>query len=442
MSHYFKTDHGLSKKVVMQIAEQKNEPGWMIDFRIKAFGIFLSKPMPSWGPNLSQLDFDFICYYLKHVEHPESSWAALPEEICTTFDCLGLPKDEKKFFGGVGAQFESEVIYKKLKDELLAQGIIFTDTDTALKEHPELFKKYFAQLVPADDNKFAALNAAVWSGGSFLYVPSGVDVALPLHAYFRINEQRMGQFERTLIIADKGSSVHYMEGCSALRHSSYSLHSAVVELFVHEDAHVRYTTIQNWSPTILNLVTKRAIAYKNAKVEWIDGNFGGAVTMKYPTIVLKEKGAHGLLISLSTAGKGQDQDTGGNMIHQASDTTSHILSKSISQEGGNATFRGSVRCIKNISNVCASMQCDSLLLDKNSSACSIPTIDTKSNDVEINHEAKVGTIDQDQLFYCMSRGLNEVQARALIVSGFIDDFVKELPAEYAIEIQRLIDMHM
>jgi Fe-S cluster assembly protein SufB len=440
MIYHFKAQQGLSKEVVRQISEQKKEPVWMTEFRLKALDTFLSMQMPSWGPNLSNLDFDLLCYYLKSLEHPELSWKALPPAICDTFSCLGLPEAEKTFLAGVGAQYESEVVYQQLRQEWEAQGVIFVDTDTALKQYPDLFKRYFSQLVPSDDNKFAALNAAVWSGGSFIYIPPDVQVTMPLQAYFSMQSPQLGQFERTIIVADKGSSVHYIEGCSARYHSSYSLHSAVVELYAHENAHIRYTTIQNWSRIIYNLVTKRACAYHNATIEWIDGNFGSAVTVKYPSIILKESGARGLLLSLSTAGNGQHQDTGGSMIHEASKTSSHILCKSMSKDGGCITFRGKIRCNEGVDEVNASMQCDSLLLDEQSHAQSIPMIATKSNGVAINHEASIGAIDQDQLFYCMSRGLDKSHARALIVTGFIDAFVKELPLEYAIEIDRIIGM--
>jgi len=439
---YFKVPPGLSQDIIQQISEQKQESAWMTEFRLKALDIFLSMPLSSWGPDLSAFDFDLICYYLKPIVRQEQSWQELPSDICNVFECIGLPEAEKTFLAGVGAQYESEVVYKQLRKEWEARGVIFVDTDTALKTYPELFKRYFARLVPVDDNKFAALNAAVWSGGSFIYVPPGVHVEMPLQGYFSMQTPQIGQFERTIIIADKGSSVHYIEGCSAFRHSSYSLHSAVVELYALEDSHIRYTTIQNWSPTVYNLVTKRAVAYRNAKVEWVDGNFGSAVTMKYPSVILKEDGAKGLLISLSTAGKGQCQDSGGSMIHEASNTRSHILSKSISEHGGCVTFRGSICCAKGIEKVRAFMRCDSLLLDEQSRAQSIPMIDAKSDDVAISHEASVGAIDQEQLFYCMSRGLKQSQARGLIIGGFIDAFVKELPMEYAIEINRLINMDM
>jgi len=442
MSHYFKAKPGLSKEIIRQISAQKQEPAWMTQFRLHAFEIFESMPLPTWGPDLSALNLDLICYYLRTLEQQQSSWNQLPSDICDAFECVGLQNAEEHFLGGVGAQYESEVVYKKLREEWERQGVIFVDTDTALKQYPDLFKCYFAQLVPPDDNKFAALNTAVWSGGSFIYVPPEIEVTMPLQAYFSMQAPNLGQFERTIIIADKGSSVHYIEGCSARRHTTYSLHSAVVELYAHESAHIRYTTIQNWSRIVYNLVTKRACAYRNASVEWVDGNFGSAVTMKYPSVILKEKGARALLISLSTAGKGQQQDTGGSMIHEASDTCSHIVNKSISEKGGYATFRGNVRCAKKIKNVRAFMKCDSLVLDKKSGAQSIPKIATESDNVAISHEASMGAIDQEQLFYCLSRGLKPSQARALIVTGFIDAFVKELPMEYAIEINRLIAMEM
>jgi len=438
MQDYFKVKSGLSKEIIAQISDQKQEPSWMTDLRLKAFDTFLSKPLPSWGPDLSMLDFELICCYSKPFVKQATSWHELSCEVCESFACANLPQAEKSCLAGVGAQYESEMVYKNLRQNLTAQGVIFVDTDTALRKYPELFKKYFGQLVPPSDNKFAALNAAFWSGGSFLYVPPGIHVELPLQTYFTINSAQLGQFERTIIIADTGSSVEYIEGCSAQKYNGVSLHAGVVELYAHEDAHIRYTTIQNWSPTIYNLVTKRAVAYRHGTVEWIDGNFGSGITMKYPSVILKEEGAKGLLVSLSTAGKCQVQDTGGSMIHQASKTRSHIVSKSLSEDGGQALFRGTVCCKPGIEDAKAFMQCDSLILDNESRAQSIPKIDAESDKVSISHEASIGAIDKEQLFYCMSRGLNVQEARALIIGGFIDAFVKELPMEYAIEINRLI----
>ena len=440
--YIFKTKKGLNKKIVTQISEQKNEPGWMTDFRLKALEIFEQKPMPTWGADLSDLDPDDIYYYVKPLENQHTSWKDIPDKIKTTFEKLGIPQAEQKFLAGVGVQYESEVIYKSLKQEWKDRGVIFCDTSSALQQFPEIFKKYFATVIPPHDNKFAALNSAVWSGGSFVYVPKGVHIDMPLQAYFRINSESMGQFERTLIIAESGSSVHYVEGCSAPIYRKSSLHSAVVELIALPGSHIRYTTIQNWSTNVYNLVTKRAIAYKNSCVEWVDGNFGSKVTMKYPCIVLKEPGAKGLIISIAVAGKGQWQDAGGKIIHLAPNTTSNIVSKSISKDGGRASYRGLLKVITGAHGVKSKVQCDALILDDYSRSDAYPTIEVREDRVDIGHEASVSKINDEQLFYLQSRGLSEQAARSMIVNGFIDAFVKELPMEYAIEINRLIAMEM
>jgi Fe-S cluster assembly protein SufB len=433
---------GLNRDIVIAISTEKNEPGWMTDFRLKALDHFEHRPMPSWGPDLSSLNLSDIYYYLKPFEKQEHTWNDVPEKIKETFQALGIPQAERKFLAGVGAQYESEVIYKSLRKQWQQKGVIFLDTSSALREYPDLFKRYFASVIAAHDNKFAALNSAVWSGGSFVYVPEGVHIDMPLQAYFRINAQSMGQFERTLIIAEPNSFVHYVEGCSAPVYQKASLHSAVVELIAHENAQIRYTTIQNWSENVYNLVTKRAIAYRNATVEWIDGNFGSKVTMKYPSIILKESGARGQIISVAVAGDGQYQDTGGKVIHLAPNTTSNILAKSISKGDGCASYRGLVKVVKGAKHVTSKVQCEALLLDKRARSDTYPTIDIKEQLVNIGHEATVSNIDDEQLFYLMSRGICQQQGQALMVNGFIDAFVKELPMEYAVEINRLIAHEM
>ena len=440
--YIFRTQKGLNKKIVLQISEQKNEPGWMTDFRLKALDIFEQKPMPLWGADLTELDPNDIFYYVKPIESQHTDWKDVPEQIKKTFDRLGIPQAEQKFLAGVGAQFESEIIYKNLKKKWADQGVLFMDISTALREHEALVKKYFSTIIPPHDNKFAALNSAVWSGGSFVYVPTGVHIDMPLQAYFRIDAVQMGQFERTLIIAEPGSSVEYVEGCSAPLYKKNSLHSAVVELIALDSAHIRYTTIQNWSQNVYNLVTKRAIAHRNARVEWVDGNFGSKVTMKYPCIILKEPGAKGAIISLAVAGRGQHQDSGGKIIHCAPHTTSTILAKSISKAGGRSSYRGLLKVIKGAHDVCSKVQCDALIFDDLSQTDTYPTIDIREQRVDIGHEASVSKVSDEQLFYCMSRGLNEQSARGLIVNGFIDAFVQLLPMEYAVEINRLIEMEM
>lgn len=433
---------GLSAEVVTAISQRKAEPLWMTEFRLKALAIFEQKPMPTWGADLSELTIDDIYYYIKPHTEQQHSWDAVPEDIKQTFDALGIPQAERKYLAGVGAQYESEVVYKQLRREWREQGVLFMDMSTALREHPDLFQRYFATVIPPHDNKFAALNSAVWSGGSFVYVPAGVHVTMPLQAYFRINQQSMGQFERTLIIAETGSFVHYVEGCSAPVYQKSSLHSAVVELIALPGAHIRYTTIQNWSQNVYNLVTKRAIAHDGATVEWIDGNFGSKVTMKYPCIILKGHNAKGSIMSLAVAGKGQQQDAGGKIIHIGRDTTSHIVAKSISKEGGRSSYRGLIKIIKGAQGARAQVACDALLLDAQSRTDTYPTNKIDEPYADIAHEASVSTVSDEQLFYLQSRGLSEQCARALIVNGFIDGFVDQLPMEYAVEINRLINHEM
>lgn len=441
-NNYYKSPKGINAEIVKNISAQKNEPDWMLAFRLKALEVFEQKPMPQWGADLSNLSEHDIHYYVKPLEKQHNSWKKIPPSIKKTFDALGVPQAEQAFLAGVGAQFDSEVIYKNLKEEWSKQGVIFCDMSQGLQSHPELFKKYFATIVPAHDNKFAALNSAVWSGGSFVYIPAGVHVTMPLQAYFRINSESMGQFERTLIIADPGSFVHYVEGCSAPVYSRNSLHSAVVEIIAHEGAHVRYTTIQNWSSDVYNLVTKRAVAYKNARMSWVDGNFGSKVTMKYPAIILKEEGAQGEIISIALAGNNQHQDSGGKIIHCASNTRSTIVAKSISKEGGRSSYRGLLKILPMLKKVKSNVQCDALLLDAQSRTDTYPTIDVKSQQVDMCHEASVNKISDEQLFYLMSRGFTQAQASAMLVNGFIDSFVKLLPMEYAVEINRLIALEM
>ena len=398
--------------------------------------------MPTWGADLSELTFPDISYYVKPVVKQQNSWQEIPDSIKNTFEALGVPQAERSYLAGVGAQFESEIVYQNLQQEWKDKGVVFCDIETALQNHPELVKKYFGTIIPAHDNKFAALNSAVWSGGSFVYVPAGVKIDMPLQAYFRIDQQKMGQFERTLIIAEPGSFVHYVEGCSAPTYRSNSLHSAVVEIIAHEGAHVRYTTIQNWSTNVYNLVTKRAVAYKNSTVEWIDGNFGSKVTMKYPCIILKGEGAKGQIISIAVAGKGQHQDAGAKIIHMAPNTRSYIIAKSISKDGGRSSYRGLLKVCKGATGSHARVQCDALLLDEHSRTDTYPTVITAAERIDTGHEASVGKIDEEQMFYLQSRGFSEQKAQTMIVNGFIDVFVQELPMEYAVEINRLIAHEM
>lgn len=442
MAYFYKADKGLSKKIVIEISQKKNEPGWMIDFRLKALEVFESMPLPKWGADLSALNIDDIYYYLKPVEKQYSSWDNVPENIKQTFEKLGIPQAERKMLAGVGAQFESEVIYKSLKKEWADKGVIFCDITTALHEHEEIFKKYFASVIPLNDNKFAALNSAVFSGGSFVFVPENVEIDLPLQAYFRINEAQMGQFERTLIIASPNSKVHYIEGCSAPIYKSSSLHSAVVEIIAQKKSHVTYTTIQNWAPNIYNLVTKRAIAYESARVSWIDGNFGSKVTMKYPAVILKEPNASAEILSIAIASKGQHQDSGAKAIHLAENTKSTIISKSVSKDGGRSSYRGLVKVIKGAKGSCSKVQCDALILDGNSRSDTYPTVLVNESDANIGHEASVSSINEDQLFYLLSRGITKSAATAMMVNGFIEPFVSTLPMEYAVELNRLIISEM
>jgi Fe-S cluster assembly protein SufB len=437
-----KVERGLSEDIVRQISAHKHEPEWMLDFRLKAYEIFRKKPMPGWGADLSGIDFENIFYYLKPAEQNARTWDDVPEDIKNTFERLGIPQAERKFLAGVGAQYESEVVYHNLQKDLEDQGVIFLDTDQALHLHPELFRKHWATVIPANDNKFAALNSAVWSGGSFIYVPPGVKVELPLQAYFRINAQNMGQFERTLIIVDEGAYVHYVEGCTAPTYSSDSLHSAVVEIVVKKGGRARYTTIQNWSNNVYNLVTKRAIAEEDATMEWVDGNLGSKVTMKYPAVILKGERSHGEVLSIAFAGSGQHQDAGAKITHMAPRTSSVITSKSISKDGGRASYRGLLRVNRGAVGARSKVVCDALILDENSQSDTFPYINIGENEVDIGHEATVSKIGEDQLFYLMSRGLSEAEASAMIVAGFVEPITKELPLEYAVEMNRLIQLQM
>ena len=438
----FKTERGLNHAVIDQISDQKKEPQWMREFRHQALDIFLSKPMPTWGADLSGIDFDEIYYYLKPSEGSGKSWEDVPENIKRTFDRLGIPEAERKFLAGVGAQYDSEVIYHSLRGEWERQGVVFLDMDSGLREHEDIVREYFATIIPAADNKFAALNSAVWSGGSFVYVPKGVHVDIPLQAYFRINAENMGQFERTLIIVEEGASVHYVEGCTAPIYSSNSLHSAVVEIIVKKGARCRYTTIQNWSTDVYNLVTKRSVAYEGATMEWIDGNLGSKVTMKYPAVYMMGPKAHGEILSIAFAGHGQHQDAGGKVVHGAPYTSSKIVSKSISKDGGRASYRGLLKVGKGAHHSKSNVVCDALLLDEASRSDTYPYIEIEEEQVSVGHEASVSKIGEEQLFYLMSRGIGEDEAAAMIVGGFIEPLVKELPMEYAVEMNRLIQLQM
>lgn len=438
----FKTKKGLDEGVVRAISKIKNEPEWMLNYRLKAYETFLKKDFPNWGADIGDIDFDEIYYYAKPVDKQQRSWDDVPDDIKETFERIGIPEAERKYLAGVGAQYDSEVVYHNLKDEIAQQGVIFCDPETAVREHPEIIKKYFGTIIPHTDNKFAALNSAVWSGGSFVYVPAGVHVDIPLQAYFRINSKNFGQFERTLIIAEEGSFIHYIEGCTAPVYTTDSLHSAVVEIIAKEGARVRYSTIQNWSGDIYNLVTKRAFAYKNATVEWVDGNIGSKRTMKYPSVFLKEPGAHGEILSISYAGFNQEQDTGGKVVHLADNTTSLITSKSISKDGGISTYRGLIKVADGVKNVRSKVVCDALIIDDKSVSNTFPYMEVGSDDVILEHEASVSRISEDQLFYLMSRGLDEESASTMIVNGFLDPLVKELPMEYAVELNRLIELEM
>lgn len=439
----YKGRKGLDEKVVEEISYLKGEPEWMRKIRLHALSVFQKKPMPTWGADLSSLNFDDIHYYMRPTDKQGRSWDEVPDYIKETFERLGIPEAERKFLAGVSAQYESEVVYQSLKKELEEQGVIFTDTDTAVREHPELVRKYFATVVPTEDNKFAALNTAVWSGGSFIYVPPGVQVDIPLQAYFRINVENMGQFERTLIIADEGSFVHYVEGCTAPIYATDSLHSAVVELVALKGSRIRYTTIQNWSNNVYNLVTKRAVAHEDATVEWVDANIGSKVTMKYPAVYMVGRGARADVLSIAFAGKGQHQDAGAKVVHVAPDTRSKIVSKSISKDGGRATYRGLVKVYKGAVNSASRVECDALMFGADSRSDTYPYIEVdEQRGVTVEHEASVSKVGEEQLFYLMSRGLNMDEAMALVVNGFIEPFTKELPMEYAVEMNRLIQLEM
>jgi Fe-S cluster assembly protein SufB len=436
------TKRGLTRETVEEISRFKDEPEWMLQFRLRAYDHFLKRSMPSWGGDLSKIDFDKIVYYRKPSEREEKSWDDVPEQIKQTFERLGIPEAERKFLAGVGAQYDSEVVYHSVREELSKIGVVFMGTDQALKEYPDIFRKHFGTVVPPEDNKFAALNSAVWSGGSFVYVPKGVEVPLPLQAYFRINGENTGQFERTLIVVDEGAKVHYIEGCTAPIYATDSLHAAVVEVIALPGAQVRYTTIQNWSNDVYNLVTKRAHAHENSTVEWIDANTGSRLTMKYPAIYLRGENATADIISVAVAGKGQHQDTGAKAVHLAPNTRSRIVSKSVSKDGGRATYRGNLKVAPGATNVVASVRCDALMLDDQSRSDTYPYIDIQEDDTTMSHEATVGKVSADQVFYLMSRGLTENEATNLIVQGFLEVFTKELPMEYAIEFNRLVKMEM
>ncbi len=437
-------DFGLSEEVVRRISELKEEPDWMTEVRVKAFKHFSERPMPTWGNThmLEEIDFDNICYYLRSSESTEKDWEDVPEDIRNTFERLGIPEAEQKWLSGVTAQYESEAVYHSIREDLQDQGVIFLDMDSGLREYPEIVKKWFCSVVPHSDNKFAALNTAVWSGGSFIYVPKGVQVEMPVQAYFRINAKNMGQFERTLIIADEGSSIHYVEGCTAPTYSTDSLHSAVVELVALPGAHIRYSTIQNWSSNVYNLVTKRGIAHENAKIEWVDGNIGSKLTMKYPAVILKGEGSHAEVISVAYSGDGQHQDAGAKIHHLASNTTSKILSKSISKNGGRGSYRGMVTVSPKADNCKLNVVCDALLLDENSRSDTYPTMEVANPTARCEHEASVSKVSDEQLFYLMSRGHSEEEALAMIVNGFFEPFTRELPMEYAVELNQLMALEM
>ena len=437
-------DNGLSEQVVRDISALKDEPEWMTEFRVKAYRHYEKRPMPTWGNMslLEQIDFDNICYFLRSGEGTETNWDDVPEDIRNTFQKLGIPEAEQKWLSGVTAQYESEAVYHSIREDLVKQGVIFLDMDSGLREYPELVKKWFCSVIPYSDNKFSALNTAVWSGGSFIYVPKGVHVEMPVQAYFRINAKNMGQFERTLIIADEGSSIHYVEGCTAPTYSSDSLHSAVVELIALPGAYIRYSTVQNWSANVYNLVTKRGIAHENATIEWVDGNLGSKLTMKYPSVILKGEGAHAEVISVAYSGKGQHQDTGAKIHHLASNTTSKILSKSISKDGGRGSYRGLVKVSAKAENCKVNVVCDALILDDESRSDTYPTMEVANSTARCEHEASVSKVSDEQLFYLMSRGHAENEALAMIVNGFFEPFTRELPMEYAVELNHLMALEM
>ncbi|UUO08943.1 Fe-S cluster assembly protein SufB [Blastopirellula sp. J2-11] len=437
----FKARKGVDAEVVNQISDIKNEPDWMRKFRLDSLEIFNAKPMPKWGGDIA-IDFQDIFYYLKPTDGQGHTWDDVPAEIKDTFERLGIPEAERKYLSGVKAQFESEVVYGSLQEDLAKKGVLFTDTDTAVREHPELLREYFGKVIAPDDNKFAALNSAVWSGGSFIYIPKGVKIDFPLQAYFRINAESMGQFERTLIIVDEGAQVHYVEGCTAPMYTTESLHSAVVEVVCKKGSRCRYSTIQNWANNIYNLVTKRALAYRDATMEWVDGNLGSHLTMKYPAVYMMEPGARGEILSIAFSGKGQHQDTGAKLVHCAPNTTGQIVSKSISKDGGRGSYRGLVKVEEGATGSKSSVVCDALILDPKSRSDTYPYIEIAEPDVSIGHEASVSRIGEEQLFYLMSRGLSESEASTMIVNGFIEPLVKELPMEYAVELNRLIELQM
>jgi len=441
-NYAYKSEKGLNRTIVEQISEMKGEPSWMRDRRLKALELFERRPVPTWGADLSGINFDDIYYYIKPVAQQGKTWNDIPSEIKDTFDRLGIPQAEQKYLAGVTAQYESEAVYHKVREDLEKLGVIFTDMDTALREYPDIIKEHFGSVIPASDNKFASLNTAVWSGGSFVYVPRNVRVEIPLQAYFRINAKNMGQFERTLIIAEPGSYIHYVEGCTAPSYTSDSLHSAVVEIKAMEGSRVRYTTIQNWSKNVYNLVTKRAAAYRDATMEWVDGNLGSKVTMKYPAVLLMEPGARGDVLSVAFANDGMHQDAGAKITHLAPHTTSQILSKSVSKGTGRASYRGQIRVNPGAHHTKSNVRCDALLLDEDARTDTYPTIRVEENETEIGHEATVSKVGEDQLFYLMSRGLDESEAYSLIVNGFIEPITKELPMEYAVELNRLIQLEM
>ncbi len=442
--HVFRTEPGLTEAVVRQISAQKDEPEWMLKFRLKALDIYNSKPMPTWGGDLSSLEkvLDEIYYYVRPQDKMEHSWEDVPENIKTTFERLGIPEAEQKILAGVGAQYESEMVYHSLKQEWEEKGVIFDSIEEGLKNHPDLFRQYFGTVVPPEDNKFSAMNSAVWSGGSFVYIPKGVELETPLQAYFRVNQERMGQFERTLIIADEGSHAHYIEGCTAPVYSTESFHSGVIEIIVHKNARFRYTTIQNWSNNMYNLVTQRAIVHENASMEWLDGNLGSKLTMKYPSCFLVGEGAHGEILSIAYAGNGQHHDTGGKVVHAAPRTTSSIVSKSISRGTGRSSYRGLCRVYEGAKHAKSNVECDALLINDTSRTDTYPYIEIDERDANVGHEATVSKVGEEQLFYLMSRGLSEEEAMALIVRGFIEPIAKELPLEYAVELNRLIELEM
>ncbi|HKE52230.1 MAG TPA: Fe-S cluster assembly protein SufB [Actinomycetes bacterium] len=434
---------GLDEDVVRDISARKGEPEWMLGLRLKGLRLFNRKPMPTWGADLSGIDFDNIKYFVRSTEKQATSWDELPEDIKNTYDRLGIPEAEKqRLIAGVAAQYESEVVYHAIREDLEQQGVVFLDTDTGLREHPELFKEYFGSVIPVGDNKFASLNTAVWSGGSFIYVPPGVHVEIPLQAYFRINTENMGQFERTLIIVDEGAYVHYVEGCTAPIYSTDSLHSAVVEIIVKKNARCRYTTIQNWSNNVYNLVTKRAVAHEGATMEWVDGNIGSKVTMKYPAVWLMGSHAKGETLSVAFAGEGQHQDAGAKMVHAAPHTASTIVSKSVARGGGRTSYRGLVQVLEGSHHSRSTVKCDALLVDTISRSDTYPYVDVREDDVSMGHEATVSKVSEDQLFYLMSRGLTEDEAMAMIVRGFVEPIARELPMEYALELNRLIELQM